>query len=65
MAFALLLFLALLLVGRSELGVKGIAVCVAAFRCRGRHLRIRCSGGIDGGGSSPVRYRADFLHIQG
>jgi len=31
MAFALLLFVALLVVGRSELGVKGIAVSVAAF----------------------------------
>ena len=31
MAFALLLLPVLLIVGRSELGIKGIAVCVALF----------------------------------
>jgi len=31
MAFALLLLVALLIVGRSELGVKGIAICIILF----------------------------------
>lgn len=31
MAFALLLLVALLIVGRSELGFKGIAICVLLF----------------------------------
>lgn len=31
MAFALLLFVALLIVGRAELGIKGIAICIALF----------------------------------
>jgi hypothetical protein len=31
MAFALLLFAVLLVVGRSELGIKGIAICIASL----------------------------------
>ncbi len=31
MAFALVLFVILLIVGRSELGISGIAICIALF----------------------------------